>query len=73
MTDEQIIFHWRRSTKNFNACKALAQLSQRKITEIIDLICASGYMSRWTNNKHIIRVKGNKHGDKKAKISLSDT
>ena len=73
MTDEQIIFHWRRSTQDFNACKALAQLSQHKITDIIHLICASGYMTRWTNNRNYKRVKGNKHGDKKAKASLSDT
>ena len=74
MTDEQIIFHWLRSTRDFNACRCLAHLSQRRISDIISLICRAGYMTKWSQNKHIIKVKGNKHGEhNKANARLSNT
>lgn len=73
MTDEQIIFRWHRSTKDFNACKVLSHLSQRSITDIIYLICTSGHMTKWTNNRNYKRVKGNNHGEKNTKTGLSDT
>lgn len=73
MTDEQIIFHWLRSTRDFNACKIISQLSQRRISDIINLICHAGHMTKWTNNRNYKRVKGNNHGEKNTKTGLSNT
>ena len=57
MTDEQIIFRWQRSTKDFNACRVLAHLSQRKIMDIIHLICISGYMGPWVQVRKAKKVE----------------
>ena len=58
MTDEQILFRWQRSTKDFNACRVLAHLSQRKIADIIHLICVSGRMGPWVEGGMAEKVCG---------------
>ena len=50
MTDNEILFRWRRMPKNYQAIKIMAQLSDRKITDIIKLLNRSGVMVKWRNH-----------------------
>lgn len=47
MTDNEILFRWHRMPKDYNSIKTIAQLSDRKITDIIKLLNRSGVMVKW--------------------------
>ena len=44
MTDNEILFRWHRMPKDYGFIKTIAQLSDRKITDIIKLLNRSGVM-----------------------------
>lgn len=50
MSDNEILFRWRRMPKDYQAIKIIAQLSNRKITDIIKLLNRSGVMVKWRNH-----------------------
>ena len=51
MSDNEIICHWRRMEHTRGAVMVLAQLSNRKITEVIHLLNMCGLLERgWVNN-----------------------
>lgn len=59
MTDEQIIFQWRKSTRDMKAIGVLAELSLRKRTDIIHLLALAGQMKGgWGNGKTPIKIGG---------------
>jgi len=61
MTDEQIIFRWRRSTRNMNAIIALSELSLRKQTDIIHMLALAGQMKGgWANGRTPVKLGGRK-------------
>ena len=50
LTDNEILFRWRRMPKDYGSIKTMAQLSDRKITDIIKLLNRSGVMVKWRNH-----------------------
>ena len=61
MTDNEILFRWRRMPKDYQAIKIMAQLSDRKITDIIKLLNRSGVMGKW-RNRNMVAVKVERRG-----------
>jgi len=61
MTDSEILFRWHRMPKNYQAIKIMAQLSDRKITDIIKLLNRSGVMVKWRNHD-MVAVKVERRG-----------
>ena len=53
MTDSEILFRWRRMSKDYGSIKTIAQLSDRKITDIIKLLNRSGVMVKWRNHDKV--------------------
>lgn len=61
MTDEQIIYRWRRSTRNMDAIIILSELSMRKKTDIIHMLAMAGEMKGgWGNGRTPIKLGGRK-------------
>lgn len=70
MTDSEIIMSWRRSSRDFKAVIILSQLSNRKITEVLQLLCASCDMSRgwYSGNARPIKIGGINNGKDKGQV-----
>ena len=70
MTDSEIIMSWRRSSRDFKAVIILSQLSNRKITEVLQLLCASCDMSRGWRNSNVRpqKIGGINNGKDKGQV-----
>jgi hypothetical protein len=70
LTDHEIIMSWRRSSRDFKAVIILSQLSNRKITEVLQLLCASCDMSRGWRNSNVRpqKIGGINNGKDKGQV-----